>query len=141
MDPENGASLFDMNLDALTQQRIRTVSTWTKFISVTCFILGGILLILAGIYGPEILQAITTLLSISSNREFAGALIAVLLIIMIIIAIWIYFLYRASTLLSRGLTSRNTNLISEGFKAMKIYFIFSFIISILSLISTLAQLF
>jgi hypothetical protein len=67
----------------------------------------------------------------------AGALIAIVLVVLLVMGCWLFFLFRASTLLKKGVQSRDTAQLAEGFKAMRIYFIFSFIISLLSMLSTL----
>ncbi len=139
MEQNQDQSLFDMNMDASTQGHLLSISKWTKFISVTGFVVGGIVLILLAAYGTEIMKQFSKLLSFG-DADFAGMLIAIVLVAFLLMGCWLYFLFRASTLLRKGLQSRDTTQLSEGFKSMRIYFVFSFIISVLSILSTLQSL-
>jgi hypothetical protein len=139
MEQNQDKSLFEMNMDSTTQSHLLSISRWTKFISVTGFILGGIVLILFAVYGAEIVKQFSILFSFGKG-DLAGALIAVALVGLLLCGLWIYFLFRASVLLKKGLQNRDTAQLADGFKAMRIYFVFSFVISVLSILSTLRTL-
>ena len=136
MEPNQDQSLFDMNMDSITQSHLLSISKWTKFISVTGFVVGGLFLLLLAAYGAAITKEFSAILSFG-DADLAGALIAILLVGCLLIGFWLYFLFRASTLLKRGLQNRDTAQLADGFKAMRIYFVFSFVISILSMLSTI----
>lgn len=141
MDQPQEQSIFDMQLDADAQSSLLSVSKWTNFIAVTGFIIGALVLILAAAYGSEIIQSFSALLSIGGGEEVAGTILVVLGIVVVLLAVWIYFLLRASGLIRRGLASRNSAMLADGFRAMRIYFVISFVISLLSLLSTLSEMF
>ncbi len=132
-------SLFDINMDGNTQANILSVSKWGKFISVTGFIVCGLILILFAAYGEVIIKQVAAIFSMG-QADLAGALIAVVVIGLILVVCWIYFLFRSSGLLREGLQSHDSAKLAEGFKAMRIYFIFSFIISLLGILSNLISL-
>jgi hypothetical protein len=129
-------SLFEMNMDSTTQSHIQSISKWTKFISITGFIVAGICLLLFAAYGESMIESFSILLRFGSTQE-VSLLIAIVVIALVISGCWLYFLFRASTLLKQGMVSRNSNQLGEGFNAMRIYFILSFIISILGILNTL----
>ena len=79
MEQNQDQSLFDMNMDASTQSHLLSISKWTKFISVTGFVVGGIVLLLLAAYGKEILKQFSILLSFG-DADFAGVLIAIVLV-------------------------------------------------------------
>lgn len=141
MDQPQEQSIFDMQLDAEGQASILSVSKWTSFIAITGFIIGGLVLILAAIYGSEIIQSFSALLSIGGEEDMAGAILVVLAIVVVLLCVWLYFLLRASGLLRKGLASRDSAMLADGFRAMRIYFVISFVISLLSLLSTLSEMF
>jgi hypothetical protein len=135
MEQNQDQSLFDMNMDGNTQSHLLSISKWTKFISVTGFIIGGLILLAVAAYGAEIVKRFSALFSFG-DADFT-LLIVLVVLICLLMGFWLYFLFRASTLLKRGLQSRDTAQLADGFKAMRSYFIFSFIISALSILSTL----
>jgi hypothetical protein len=139
MEQNEEKSLFEMNMDSTTQSHLLSISKWTKFISVTGFIIAGLVLLLLVAYGAEIIKQFSVLFSFG-NGDLAGAFIAIVLVVMLIFGFWLYFLFRASTLLKKGLQNRDTAQLADGFKAMRIYFVFSFVISTLSILSTLRTL-
>ena len=136
MEQQPEQSLFDMNMDSNTQSHLLSISKWTKFISITGFVVGAIVLLALAVLGARVADQLSTLFSLG-NSDMAGLLIVMLLVVLLLVGFWLFFLFRASTLLKRGLESKDTIILADGFKAMKSFFIFSFIISILSLLSTL----
>lgn len=136
MEPNQEQSLFDTNMDHVTQEHIQSVAKWTRFISITGFVALGLVLIILLVAGTQLTGQISTLYSLDATG-MAGALIAIVIIALLITALWIYFLFKGSNLLSAGLQNRDSAMLAEGFRAMKTYFIISFVLSILSLLSSL----
>jgi hypothetical protein len=136
MDQDQSSSLFGMEMDSSIQNNLLSISKWTKFISITGICIAVLVLIAMLFGGQQILSAMASLTSLGQNN-LAGALIVAAIIILAFVGTWVYFLLRASTMISRGLQSRNTNDLAEGFKAMRIYFVLSVIISTLSILGTL----
>jgi hypothetical protein len=140
MDHQQESSLFDIQMDTDAQTSLLSISKWAKFVAITGIIIGAIVLILALAYGPQIIQAFTSLFSIGMNQEEAGMLIAILVIAVLLVSFWLYFLLRTSSLLNRGLESRSSAQLAAGFRSMRVYFVISFIMSLLSILSALSDL-
>ena len=136
MDQEQSPSLFEMEMDGTAQSNLLSIGKWTKFISVTGFVCAALVTLglLAG--GSALLRQMAALTSLGST-DIAGAFIIGALIVIIFLGTWIYFLFRSSTMIRRGLQSRSSSDLAEGFKAMRVYFIFSMIISLLSILGTI----
>ncbi|HRG81039.1 MAG TPA: hypothetical protein PLO99_00925 [Chitinophagaceae bacterium] len=141
MDQQQESSLFDIHMDNQAQSSLLAISKWAKFVAVTGIIIGAIVLVLAISYGPQIIQAFSALLSLGTNQEEAGVLIATLVIAVLLVSFWLYFLLRTSNLLNQGLESRSSALLAAGFRSMRVYFVISFVMSLLSIISALTELF
>lgn len=139
MEQNNDVSLFDMNMDASTQTHLLSVSKWTKFISITGFVTGALFLILLAAFGQQIITSFSGLFSVGET-DLAGALIAVVIIALVLVGCWLFFLFKSSRLLKAGLENRNSAMLADGFKAMRVYFIFSFIMSLLGILSTFSTL-
>ena len=136
MDQEQSPSLFEMEMDGTSQNNLLSISKWAKFISVTGFVIGALMLLGLAIGGTRILEQLAALTSLGQS-DIAEAFIIGVIVVMAFLGAWIYFLFRTSTLIRRGLQSRNNSDLAEGFKAMRIYFVFSMIVSLLSILGTL----
>jgi hypothetical protein len=136
MDQERSPSLFEMEMDGTAQSNLLSISKWAKFISVTGFVIGALATLGLLIGGSALLRQMAALTSFGQT-DIAGAFIVGALIVMVFLGAWIYFLFRSSTMIRRGLQSRSSSDLAEGFKAMRIYFVFSVVVSLLSILGTL----
>ncbi|HLG38295.1 MAG TPA: hypothetical protein VI461_01465 [Chitinophagaceae bacterium] len=133
--PPQGASLFEMDMDAEAQNHLKNISRWGKFIGITLLILVALSLFgLASSY-EQIIDRVRNLMDF--NDKAAGILIGVLAFIGVLCIIWLIYLLRACSLIKQGLISQNSDRIAEGFKYMKTIFVISIIFSALSILSTL----
>jgi len=140
MEPNQEQSLFDTSMDHVTQEHLQSVSKWTRFISITAFVALGLVLIIMLVAGSQLTSQLSSLPGFG-GMEMAGAMIAIVIVVLLIVGLWVYFLFKASNLLNNGLQNRDSAMLAEGFRAMKTYFIISFVLSILSLLSSLTTSF
>lgn len=136
MENNHESSLFEMEIDENGQQHLLTAAKWANFISFTGFIGCAVFLLLVLAFGDDIFQEIS-----KSNVTGAGGIIVFLMLIVLgLMVLWMYFLYKAAQNLRKGVQEKNTNRIAEGFQAMQSFFIVSFIITILTILSTFSKL-
>ena len=136
MEPNQEQSLFDSNMDHVTQEHLQSVAKWTRFISITGFIGLGIILVILLIAGTQITGQLSELSGLKGfDMAGAGVIIAIIVVAILISVLWVYFLFKSSNLLTNGLQNRDPAMIADGFRAMKTYFIISFVLSVLSLLS------
>jgi hypothetical protein len=136
--PPPGTSLFEMDIDALGQSHLNTISKWGKFISITLLII-----VLLGILGlatqyDKIINQIGDLMSF--DNKTAGILLAIVIVFIGLILLLLFFLLRACTLIRQGLVAQNSDRIADGFKALKVVFTISIIFSTLTILSTVYTL-
>ena len=136
MEENQSSSLFEMQMDTQSQSHLQSISKWTRFISVTGFVVGGLMVLLIAAVGERMLDALTALTSLG-QQNVAGAILAIVVIVFVLLAAWLFFLFKASSFLKKGLQSRNNNELAEGFKALKNYFTLSALMSVLSILGTL----
>ena len=136
MEQNQPTSLFEMQADSLTQSRLNSISKWGKFISISALIMVALCTLVFFVARDEIMAAVTKVIDL--DNSLAGALIAIVALFAALFIAWFFFLLRASTLIKQGLLSRNSDLLAEGFKAMRSYFVLSMVISILSILGTLS---
>jgi hypothetical protein len=140
MEPQENFSLFsDAPMDNSSFNSFSDISKWTRFISITGFIVVGLIMILFLSLWTQIAPKLSALYFRGSNAM--AVILLVLVIIMAIAIIWLYLLFKSSNLLKAGVFSKDVNLINEGLITMRTYFIFSAVISGLSLLSNLFSLF
>ncbi len=135
MEPQQETSLFDTNMDSVTQNHLLSVSKWTKFISVTVFVGAGLIVLLLALAGSAVVTQFSELTRFDSGGSLS-LIVGIIAVAMIIVFVWAYFLFRASSLLKKGLQTRNSNDIAEGFKALRIFFIISFVFYVLGILGT-----
>lgn len=116
------------------------ISKWTRFISIFGFVIGAFVVMSMLVSGAEVMKALVNALPIKAEGLY-GAMIVVFFIFFFIAAAILYFLYKASQLLSQGAAQKNSTLIAEGFVHLKRFFIILAIFGALSLIANLSNLF
>ena len=133
MEQEQNSSLFDMNIDAGAQSSINSVSKWTRFISITGFVGLGLILLVFALAGQAIFKQISMLSELGSSK-LAGMILIIVIVMVLVLGVWVFLMFKASTQLKKGLDSKNSSELAEGFRALRSFFIFSVIMSILSLL-------
>jgi hypothetical protein len=136
MEQDQPTSLFEMQADSLTQSRLNSISKWGKFISISVLIMVTLCTLVFFVARDEIMAAVTKVIDL--DNSLAGALIAIVALFAALFVAWFFFLLRASTLIKQGLLANNSDKLAEGFKAMRIFFGLSIVISILSILGTLS---
>jgi hypothetical protein len=136
--PPPGTSLFEMDIDALGQSHLNTISKWGKFVSITLLII-----VLLGILGlatqyDKIIDQIGDLRAFDNTT--AGILLAVVIVFIGVLLLVLFFLLRACILIKQGLVAQNSDRIADGFKALKVVFIISIIFSALTILSSIFNL-
>lgn len=137
-EQESTSSLFEMEIDMISQDHLKSVASWGKFISVAGFVVMSLAILLMVLGGRKIYDSLYDLMG--GGNAFFGLIVAILLVTLAIYAAWFYFLFRASSLLNKALLTRSTKDLSAGFIAMRNFFTISIILSALSIISTVSTL-
>ncbi|MEO8406365.1 MAG: hypothetical protein ABI480_17275 [Chitinophagaceae bacterium] len=125
-------SIFGMEMDSYAQDHLKTISKWSRFISMTGFILGGIFLLILLVAGATLIRQIDRVMPIAGA---AGVVVAILIVVCGLCGTWLYFLLQSSNLIRKGIGTTNSVYIGEGFKAMRSFFIISIVLSLLSILS------
>lgn len=136
--PPQGTSLFEMEIDAVGQSRLNTISGWGKFIAITGLVIIAICLLGLAVSYQEIAEQIGKMFAFDNNA--AGILIAILVVIGGLGLLLLISLLRACILIKRGLISQNTDHIADGFKSMKTVFTIGIIFSVLNILGVIFSL-
>lgn len=139
MEQNNESSIFESGMDTTAQGHLLSVSNWSRFIAIVAFICIGLVGILLASYGQDILDAFSAYTPLGNSA--AAGFLAIAAVALLVCILWVYFLFRASMMIRKGLQTKNSNDLAQGFKALKIYFTFSAVLSVLSLLGTLQTMF
>ncbi len=127
-----------MNMDAGAQSSISSVSKWMRFISISGFVALGLVLLVFGVAGQEIIKRLSVLSDLSGS--LAGMIIVVVLVVVAVAGIWMFLMFKASTQPKKGIESKNTAELADGFRALRTYFVFSIVMSVLSILYALSTI-
>jgi hypothetical protein len=136
-------SSIDIQIDEEVKQQLTETSKWTKFISISMFILCGITLIGVSVGGSTLMLFLSKVNSplIALLGYSGGILITIIAVIMIGVAVVYYFLYRFSAKIKMAIATENTVVLNEAFSSLKIFFIITSIVSIITLLGSLTSIF
>jgi hypothetical protein len=137
---DQSSSLFEMEVDTGAQAQLLAIAKWARFIAMTVFIgVGLFLLLLAGNAG-KMSQSFNEIYSVGVNSGEVAAMVIIILVALTIVVLWVFFLFRGARLIKRGVYTKNPADLADGFKSLKIYFIFSMILSILGILNTFSTM-
>jgi F0F1-type ATP synthase membrane subunit c/vacuolar-type H+-ATPase subunit K len=137
MEQDQSSSLFSLEADSVMQNRLKTISGWAKFIAIA----GIVMVLVAGfvfaLAGQTFFNKLLEMMKYDAKLN--SILIGVFIFFIAFAIVWFYLLLRASSLIRQGIFTRNPDQLAEGFKMLKLYFMFSAIVTICSLVITVAS--
>jgi hypothetical protein len=139
MDEQNESSQFTESLSPVMEQNLAAISKWTKLLSILGFSFGALVVVSMMFNGAEIINSVAAVMPIQMQGMY-GILIFVFFVFFFIAAAFLYFLYKASTLLFRGVQRKDSIQIAEGFSNLKLVFFMAAIYGALQLIGNLTNL-
>lgn len=142
MEDKQKDSFLQMHLDYDGGNILRETVRWSRFLSIVGIIGLSICLLAFIIASKYLIPAFSRLVpGIDDLENVAGALIMVVILIFgAVFGFLVYMLYRFSVLIRKGIEHQDQAVFAEGMKCLKIYFLVSGIIAVLSLLSNLSSL-
>ena len=141
---EDHLNNMGLQIDNEARQYLNDSSKWAKFISITVFIFCGILLLFAIVGSSvvkEMLNKMTTG-SMSFLGEFSfGILITIIVFAIIIMSFVYYFLFNYAVKIKSTLLSEDIGTFNKGLSSLKTFFIITTVLSILTLLNSIYNLF
>ncbi len=134
---------IDLETDGQVRQQLYASARWTKFIAVAMFIVAGLILII-GIVSSASLGS--TLRRFSRQYAIFGGydgpfLIIVFIVVAVVIAGIYSFLFNFSEKVKKALVAENKQDLNAGLRSLKIFFIVTTVIAILTLLNDIVNLF
>jgi hypothetical protein len=133
---------LDLEIVDQVRQRLNESTKWSKFISIIMFIASALIL-LFGIVGGAVLTGVFRKIAGGYNvlGELSGGLFIVIIVfVAVLIAVIYYFLYDYSVKVKYALISESTASLNAGLKSLKLFFMLTTIIAVLTLLNQLYKL-
>jgi len=138
---EENQSILDLHVDQTASKNLSDATRWAKFLSITGFICMGLMVIFFIAMQSQITSALSQVIPGFSDIDSFGFLVTVIIIVAGIVCLLLYFLFRGSMLIKKGIETKSQEIFNNGLAALKAYFIMSGIIAIIGLVSNLVSLF
>ncbi len=138
MEEKSQESPFEMHLDDSGGNILRETVRWSRFLSIVGLAGVGICVLVAALGGSSLLAVYSR--TLPGIEAFTGFIILGILIVLAVLGLLMYMLYRFSVLTRKGIETQDQSLFNRGLKGLKIYFLISGIFAILGLLFNLLNL-
>lgn len=138
---EENQSILELQVDQTASKNLSDATRWAKFLSITGFVCMGLMVIFFIAMQSQITSALSQVIPGFSDIDSFGFLVTVIIIVAGIVCLLMYFLFRGSMLIKKGIETKSQEIFNNGLAALKAYFIMSGIIAIIGLVSNLVSLF
>jgi len=138
---EENQSILELLVDQTASKNLSDASRWGRFLSITGFVCMGVMVIFFIAMQSQITSALSQVIPGLTDLDSFGALVAVIIIVAGVLGLLMFFLFRGSTLIKKGIETKSQDMFNRGLASLKAYFITYGIISIAGLISNLVSIF
>jgi len=134
-------SILELQVDQTASKNLSEVSRWAKFLSITGFVFMGCMLIVFIAMRSQIASTLSQVIPGFADVNSLGVLVAFFIIIAGIVFLLMYFLFRGSTLIKKGIETKSQDMFNNGLASLKAYFMMYGILAIIALISNFVSIF
>ncbi len=134
---------LDIRVDNEVKNQFAEASKWSKFISILVFVFAGIMLLVGVLGSAFILEAFDKMNGgFSQYGNVSSALIiGAVVVIVALVSVNYFFLYKFATKIKTAISTNDQLAMTEALSALKIFFIISAVISALSILKSIIDLF
>ena len=138
---EEDQSILELQVDQTASKNLSEVSRWAKFLSITGFVFMGCMLIVFIAMRSQITSTLSQVIPGFAEVNSLGVLVAFFIIIAGIVFLLMYFLFRGSILIKKGIETKSQDMFNNGLASLKAYFMMYGILAIIALISNFVSIF
>ena len=138
---EENQSILELQVDQTASKNLSEVSRWAKFLSITGFVFMGCMLIVFIAMRSQITSTLSQVIPGFAEVNSLGVLVAFFIIIAGIVFLLMYFLFRGSILIKKGIETKSQDMFNNGLASLKAYFMMYGILAIIALISNFVIIF
>jgi uncharacterized membrane protein YdbT with pleckstrin-like domain len=134
---DENRSILELQVDQPASKNLTDAARWAKFLSIVGFVFIGLLIIFFLAMQSAITSALAEYVPAFSASYSFGILLGVVVVAVGIICVLMIFLFRASTLIRKGIETKNQETFNNGLASLKAYFTMYGILTIISLLGSL----
>ena len=138
---DDNQSILELQVDQTASKNLSEVSRWAKFLSITGFVFMGCMLIVFIAMRSQIASTLSQVIPGFADVNSLGVLVAFFIIIAGIVFLLMYFLFRGSILIKKGIETKSQDMFNNGLASLKAYFMMYGILAIIALISNFVIIF
>jgi Na+-driven multidrug efflux pump len=138
---EENQSILELQVDQTASKNLKDATRWAKFLSVTGFVCMGLMLIFFVTMQSQIAGALSQVIPAFSNLDSLGVLITIVIVAVAIFCLLLYFLFRGSALIRKGIETKSQEIFNSGLASFKAYFTMYGILAIVGLVINLVSIF
>lgn len=138
---DENQSILELQVDQSASRSLSDAARWAKFLSIVCFVGMGFLILCLLLARTAISNALTQFAPTIAAEEGYGIVVAIGVIMVAIVGVLMYVLFRGATLIKRGIETKNQETFNNGLSSLKIYFAIYGVFAILGVIANLIVLF
>jgi len=138
---DDNQSILELQVDQTASKNLAEVSRWAKFLSITGFVFMACMLIFFIAMRSQISSTLSEVIPGFADVNSLGVLVAFFIIIAGIVFLLMYFLFRGSILIKKGIETKSQDMFNNGLASLKAYFMMYGILAIIALISNFVSIF
>lgn len=137
---EENQSILELQVDQTASKNLSDAARWAKFLCIVGFVGIALMVICVIALQSRIVEALSEIIPGLGTDSGLALVITTFIIVAVIVGILIYFLFRASILIKRGIQTRNQEVFNSGLASLKAYFTMYGVLAILQIISAITSL-
>jgi hypothetical protein len=134
-------SFLELQVDQTASKNLSEVARWARFLSITGFVCMSLMVIFFVSMQSRLAAAMSQIVPGFSDLNGIGVLLAIIIIAAAVGCLLLYFLFRGSTLIKRGIETKNQEVFNTGLASLKAYFTMYGILAIIVFITNLVSIF
>ena len=138
---DDNQSILELQVDQTASKNLAEVSRWAKFLSITGFVFMACMLIFFIAMRSQISSTLSEVIPGFADVNSLGVLVAFFIVIAGIVFLLMYFLFRGSILIKKGIETKSQDMFNNGLASLKAYFMMYGILAIIALISNFVSIF
>ena len=138
---DDNQSILELQVDQTASKNLSEVSRWAKFLSITGFVFMVCMLVFFIAMRSQIASTLSQVIPGFADVNSLGVLVAFFIISAGIVFLLMYFLFRGSILIKKGIETKSQDMFNNGLASLKAYFMMYGILAIIALISNFVSIF
>jgi len=138
---DENQSILELQVDQSASRSLSDAARWAKFLSIVGFVGMGLLILCLLLARAAISITIPKFAQPMAREESYGIVVAIIVLIVAIVCVLMYLLFRGATLIKRGIETKSQETFNNGLSSLKIYFAIYGVFAIVGVLANLIVLF